>query len=144
MNSKEQVLVDIKKLKPFINASQMSVMAGNLRGEEKEFFFNKFRELADTVDSMPKSYETDGQGTEAVAILHYFSPSSDWYIIEKDIDLDGLGQLQAFGLVSLHGNYPELAYISIAELIDHGVELDLFWKKATLGEIKIRIGKGAI
>ena len=142
MTKKEQAWLDIKTLKPFIGVLQMTVMAGNLRGEEKDFFFRKFRELADSVENMPKIHETEGQGLDAVAHLHYFSPSSDWYITEKDIDSDDLGQIRAFGLVSLHGNYQELGYISIKELVEHRVELDLFWNRESIGAIKTRILKG--
>ena len=142
MTKKEQAWLDIKTLKPFIGVLQMTVMAGNLRGEEKDFSFRKFRELADSVENMPKIHETEGQGLDAVAYLHYFSPSSDWYITEKDIDSDDLGQIQAFGLISLHGNYQELGYISIKELVEHRVELDLFWNRESIGAIKTRILKG--
>ncbi|MHB1531426.1 hypothetical protein [Acidithiobacillus sp.] len=56
---------------------------------------------------MPKNYDTDGQGGDAVAFLHYFTGSWDWYITEKDVDSDDKGQIQAFGLVK--GYETELA-----------------------------------
>ena len=57
---------------------------------------------------MPKSYETEGQGKEAIVTLHYFTGSWDWYITEKDKEEE---QLQAFGLVS--GFEKEYGYTSV-------------------------------
>ena len=66
--------------------------------------------------------------------LHYFTGSQDWYITERDTSEE---QHQAFGLADF-GDGGELGYISIAELIKHGVELDLYWKPRTLAEIRIQ------
>jgi hypothetical protein len=75
---------------------------------------------------MPKTYETDGQGDEAIAHLHYFTSGFDWYITERDMEEE---QLQAFGLACVHET--ELGYISIVELLRNGAELDLhFMPKA--------------
>ena len=49
----------------------------------------------------------------------------------------GEGQIQAFGLANL-GYGAELGYICIKELIEHGIELDLYWTPKTLGEVKNR------
>ncbi|MBL0011067.1 MAG: DUF2958 domain-containing protein [Nitrosomonas sp.] len=81
---------------------------------------------------MPKTYGQDGMGDKAIAYLHYFSGGSDWYITEKDMEDE---QLQAFGLANL-GQGGELGYISIQELIDAGVEIDLYWTPKTIGQIK--------
>jgi len=42
-------------------------------------------------------------------------------------------QLQAFGLADMGS--PELGYISIVELLQKGVELDLHWTQKKLSEI---------
>jgi hypothetical protein len=89
---------------------------------------------------MPKSYETDGQGDKAIAHLHYFAGGSDFYITEKDKG-DGRDEVpgqqhQAFGLSDVFGDGGELGYVSIAELIQHKVELDLYWTPRTLAEIR--------
>jgi len=57
----------------------------------------------------------------------------DWYITEKDM---GDEQIQAFGLADLGMGFPELGYISIEELVENGVELDLHWTPKTLAEVK--------
>lgn len=87
---------------------------------------------------MPLPYETDGQGSQAVARLHYFTGSADWYITERDSSAE---QLQAMGLANL-GYGCELGYISIAELISAGAELDLYWTPRTLAEIQGESGEG--
>lgn len=139
MNAKfdpDKFLIDTASadLKPFIGAAQLSVLRHHARGEEKEWFITRMVELAALILAMPKTYEQDGAGLNAVAHLHYFTAGGDWYITEKDIDPDGEGQIQAFGSANL-GHGAELGYISIAELIAHGAELDLHFRPATLATI---------
>lgn len=88
------------------------------------------------IETMPKTYETDGQGTAAMVSLHYFNGASDWYIIERD--KDGDGREQCFGWVVLNGwlDCAELGYISVCEIIAHGIELDLHWTPRPLREIQ--------
>ena len=64
---------------------QLKAMADGIRSEESQYFLDKTCEMAEIIKNMPKSYETEGQGKEAIAILHYFTSSWDWYITEKDI-----------------------------------------------------------
>jgi hypothetical protein len=128
-----ELITSIVALRGFINEIQLEVMGDNCRREEKEFFIGKFHELATTVDTMPKTYETDGQGKEAVAHLHYFTSGWDWYITEKDKEDE---QHQAFGWVTTpHGN--ELGYISIVELMSVGAELDLYFTPAKLKDLTV-------
>ena len=122
----------INTIAPFIGTAQTWAIVNGCKGEEREFFKGKILELAETIATMPKSYETDGQGKEAVAILHYFLNGWDWYITEKDAK--GNGTRQAFGLVK--GFETELGYISIAEIVRAGAELDLHWTPKTLAEIR--------
>jgi hypothetical protein len=128
-----ELITSVKNLRGFINPHQLEVMGDGCRlREEKEFFIDKFHEMAKTVNDMPKTYETDGQGKEAVAHLHYFNSSWDWYITEKDMEDE---QHQAFGLVvTPHGH--ELGYISIVELVENGVELDLHFTPTVLKDLK--------
>lgn len=121
----------------FVGTQQVRTLAGCLRGEEKEFFKDKIVEMAGIIEGMPVSYETDGQGMDAVVHLHYFLNGWDWYITEKDVDKDGKGQIQAFGFAdSGEGFGPELGYISIKEIVRVGAELDLHWTPCTLRQIK--------
>ncbi len=83
------------------------------------------------------SFDTDGQGDQAIAHLHYFSGGGDWYITEKDRE----GEVeQAFGYAILHGDLinAEYGYIPITELVDTGVgaELDFHFKPTPMAQIK--------
>lgn len=121
----------------FINPAQLQTMRTLSRGEEGKFFTDKMKELAQTFATMSKPYQTDGQRDNAVAVLHYFGRGGDWYIIERDSTDE---QHQAFGIACLTGEYPEKGYISIAELLENGVELDLHWTPKTIGELNLSNG----
>ncbi len=135
--TKPDAITALQKLRGFIGSIQLRIIGDGCRGEEKQYFFDKLVEMAGIVNRMPKTYDTDGQGDNAVAYLHYFSSNCDWFITEKDEDSDGEGQIQAFGLSDL-GYGGELGYISIADLIAHNVELDLHFTPSTLAQIKAR------
>ena len=131
----EQVTSVIPTIRKFVSKSQLSVLADGCRSQEANWFKTQIVELANLFNTMPKSYEQDGAGDNAVAHLHYFNASMDWYITERDrVD----EQHQAFGLASLGFDTPELGYISIVELIENGVELDLHFTPTTIGELKKR------
>ena len=119
------------QLKGFIGNAQRRVFVDLAFSEERQFFFDKMVELAGVVSSMPVTYETDGQGDQALVYLHYFTASCDWYITERDCLPE---QLQAFGMANL-GNGGELGYISIVELLACGAELDLYWTPKILAEV---------
>ncbi|OGS98460.1 MAG: hypothetical protein A3H99_13140 [Gallionellales bacterium RIFCSPLOWO2_02_FULL_59_110] len=121
----------VHKLRGFIGRQQLVAIGELCRGEERQFFIDKLVELAELVGSMPVTYETDGQGAQAIVWLHYFTPGGDWYITERDV-LDE--QLQAFGMADL-GCGGELGYISIVELLACGVELDLHWQPRSLAVV---------
>ena len=125
-------------MKNFIGTSQLSVMKEACKGEEGEHFNTLIANLRRTLETMPKTYETDGQGDNAPVTLHYFKGGSDWYITERDMESE---QLQAFGFACLNGDTQnaELGYINIQELISYGVELDLYYDTETLGEVKTRL-----
>lgn len=133
-------------LKNFIGRQQLAVMLQACHGEEGEFFRKLMVDLGERISTMPKTYETDGTPGKDIATLHYFMGGSDWWIVEKDAgssddEVEGI-QAQAFGLACLNGDTEnaELGYISITELIDHGVELDLYYKPEQISEIKARLG----
>ena len=126
-----QATAAARTLQKFINPQELEVIGNACRGEEGEFYKAKLVELAELVGSMPVTYETDGQGDQAVAHLHYFTSDCDWYVIERDCEEE---QLQAFGLACIWDQ--ELGYICIQELIEAGAELDLYWSPKTLGQVK--------
>ena len=126
------LIEDVMTLRRIAGPDQVAAILEGGTGEEGEFFREKIAEYAERFLTMPKVYEQDGKGDEAVAYLHYFTGGMDWYITERDtIEI----QDQAFGLADL-GCGAELGYISIVELIQNGVELDLHWEPKTLGAIK--------
>jgi hypothetical protein len=122
----------LPKLGSFLGTNQALTLFDCLKGEERGYFVTVLNEMLDLISKMPKTYETDGQGKDAVAVLHYFVGGCDWYITEKDMEDE---QLQAFGLANL-GYGAELGYINIQEITKAGAKLDLHWTPKPLKEIK--------
>jgi hypothetical protein len=142
MKDKARIIENVKTLFDFIGARQLNAMTSALRGEEGDFFEDKIEEYAERARTMAKTYEQDGKGDEAIVYLHYFHPNGfDWYITEKDMGdgTDDTKQYQAFGYADM--GFPELGYISIAELVTNNVELDLYWTPRTLAEVKRERGE---
>lgn len=110
-----------------------------LKGEESAGFVRMLSDLKTRIETMPKTGETDDQGDEAIVYLHYFKGSVDAWITEKDIQLPGENgnQIQAFGKICLTGSREdsEWGYISVEELIQNGVELDLYWTPKPLKSV---------
>ena len=113
-----------------LSRSQLAAMIQLCRGEEGKWYRAKLAEIARTFETMHKVYEQDGLGHNAIVHLHYFKNGCDWYITERDTSVE---QHQAFGAANL-GDGAELGYISIAEIIAAGAELDLHWTPKTLKE----------
>jgi len=129
----------LKVLRGFIGPDQLYAVVECCRGEENQWFFDKLCELAGVVATMPKTYEQDGKGDQAVAYLHYFAGGqASWWITEKDAGngSDDQGQEQAFGLADLFQDGGEVGYISIAEILANGGELDFHFEPQTLAEIR--------
>ncbi len=126
------------RLLGFIGLSQLTALLQYCEGEEKSSFVKKLDELAAIVQSMPKTYDQDGKGHDAVAYLHYFTSGADWYITEKDMGCETDGpehfQTQAFGLAGIYGDGGELGYISIPEILSCRAELDLEFEPKPLRE----------
>jgi hypothetical protein len=120
----------LNKLNRFIGTQQRSAINVLCQGEERQFFYEVILKLANLIELMPTSYQTDGQGDQATVYLHYFTPSADFYITEKDYESD---QLQAFGKADLFGDGGEVGYISIVEILKASAELDLHWTPKKLG-----------
>lgn len=129
---------ELEMFRHFISRPQLRLMLELTKGEEGQWFIDKFRELTHTITYMPKTGETDGQGDDAMVQLHYFLGGSDWWITEKDVEEE---QLQAFGFVCLNGwtDMAELGYISIEEVIGAGAEIDLNWQPIPLRTVKEKL-----
>ena len=126
--------LDELKTSELISIPQYEVIKSLLRSsEEKAFFIEAVDFIYSVCNVMPKMLEQDGKGDNAIAYLHYFTANSDFYITEKEVYA---GATQAFGLVSLFSSDFELGYISIAELVQAGAEIDLHFTPKKLGEIK--------
>jgi hypothetical protein len=137
MSTKMDAIHGIELLRGFIGSSQLHAIGDACRSEEKQFFFDKLVSLGQLVLKMPRTYDQDGLGDQAIVSLHYFKGACDWYITERDVDTDGEGQIQAFGYANLGDDEcAELGYISIVELIAAGAELDLYFTPCTLGAVK--------
>lgn len=132
-----QAALSAPVVRPFLSRVQLSVMADACRGEEGTFFYQQFVSLAQRINDMPTTGQTDGKGDQATVHLHYFLNNSDWYITEKDVDG---GIQQAFGYAVLNGDdeMAELGYISIEELTRYGVELDMYFAPCSLAAIKAK------
>jgi hypothetical protein len=123
--------IDYATLSKFMGNAQINAIKELSKGEEGEYFEEVAEELVGTFNAMPKTYEQDGKGDDAIAYLHYFYGSCDWYITEKDMEDP---QYQAFGLANM--GQAELGYINIEELKANNVELDFHWTPKTIGELK--------
>jgi hypothetical protein len=117
----------------FIGRSQCAAILSGINGEEGEYFLGLVDQISTTIANMPKTYEQDGLGDQAVVHLHYFFRGMDWHITERDMEDE---QMQAFGLADI-GYGPELGYIWLAEITESGAELDLYWTPKTLAALKI-------
>ena len=136
-------LVSAKKaaefLKGFMSSRQLGFMLEACRGEEGQFFIDKLVETAQFIQSMPKTGE-QADSDDPIGYLHYFTGGSfNWYISEKDMLSE---QHQAYGLADM--GYPEYGYISITELIENHVELDLHFKPESLKALKQKLDKNSV
>ena len=71
---------DIGQYKVLMNLAQNT--------DESQYFKDKLAEIEQTISTMPQTYETDDQGNNAIAYLHYFNGGGDWYIVEKDMEYE--------------------------------------------------------
>lgn len=134
MNCETQAFIETcNTLEHFMGAAQKAVLAEVLEGEESTFFVKLLAELAQAVNNTPLTYSQEELGDQAVVHLHYFVGSCDWFITERDSEVE---QLQAFGLADLGMGYPEVGYINLKEILAAGAELDFYWEPKTLAEIR--------
>jgi hypothetical protein len=122
----------------FMPKAERYVLAEALKGEEGDYIADLILANARVITDMPVTYGQDGLGSNAIVHLHYFTGTCDWYITEKDQGdgTDDKSQYQAFGYANLgDDDCAEMGYISIQELIEAGVELDLYWTPKRLKEV---------
>ena len=91
-------------------------------------------------NNIPPIYTQDGKGKNAVVYLHYFNPSSDWYITELDKENN-----EGYGYAILNGDtqFSEFGYIPLDQFTEQmqGVnpfvqpQLDQYFKPQTLNQI---------
>ena len=136
--SAKQALVTM--LGNFIGRNQAAVLGDLLRGEERLAIAEQILSVWETIKTMPVSYEMDGKEQKDVTVqLHYFLGGMDVWVTEKDFGearewTPVTPQLQAFGLIDLNGE-PEMGYVSLQEVTEAGMELDLHWVKTDLESI---------
>ena len=127
-----EMLTTFKSLTP---RGQFQTVLELMKGEEGQYFMDVVARIATLWGRIPKTYETEGQGREALARLHWFTGGCDWWLVEKDSDPVGEGQIQAFGIADLGQGFRELGYISLPEILEAGAELDFHFTPVTVGEI---------
>lgn len=124
----------LNKLKDFFNPSELKVVKANVIE-----YSDSIIDLYKIVKDIPELYATDGI-KEKIAYLHYFTSSSDWYVIEigkGDIfDDDSEIQKEAFGYAILNGDMQnaEYGYMNIDEIKKYA-ELDLHFTPKNINEI---------
>lgn len=127
----------------WMSYTQRVALTQALRSEEGRHFVELLTDLKARIESSPKTYFNQDNGIEdPVVHLHYFRGGIDAWITERDVgdDAEGDGlcvQHQAFGKITLTGDKSdaEWGYISIQELIENEVELDLYWTPQPMSQV---------
>lgn len=128
-------------LSQFMPNDERLAIKQNMRSEEGDHFAQMVINLHQRITDMPHTYQTEAIATpDKIVHLHYFGGSVDAWIVEKDMG-DGTDtmQLQAYGKCTLFGEGfedAEWGYINIRELIDNGIELDMYWTPKPVKECK--------
>jgi hypothetical protein len=89
----------------------------------------------EVLEKLPKLYEQEEKGLDAVAVVKFFTPDGDWTWYATEFD----GEDLFFGLVD--GFEKELGYFSLSELesargaLGLPIERDMFFKPTPLKEL---------
>ncbi|HCG3427903.1 hypothetical protein [Acinetobacter baumannii] len=129
----ESIFSRIGNLRKVMSDPQIACLLSGTKGVESEHYKYLIIKVDDIVAKCPVTYQTDGQGDNAICQMHYFKGDSDVYIVE--LDVAGPPHTQAYGVIRLNGGYPELGYIDLDVLIKYGFELDLYYAQQTVGEV---------
>jgi hypothetical protein len=85
---------------------------------------------------VPALGTTDGLGEDALVVLHYFSPSADWYVTEANFETG-----EAFGWAELLPGCGEWGYMSLVEMeaVNVGlfgiIERDCYWDAVPMRDV---------
>ena len=130
----------------FMPLSQRRALMTMLIGEEREAAVELVERAVEMVKNTPLTYQSAEETNEKVVGLHYFNGSIDVWIVERDVGdtLDGNGcgvQHQAYGRASFSGGWEggEWGYISLAEHMQHDLEMDLYWEPKTVGQVRAEL-----
>lgn len=124
----------LSKIKDFLNKDEYLVMFDNIP-EFKQNISDVYKTIKDT----PELYATESVENK-IAYLHYFSSSSDWYVLELQkgdiFDDDTIIQKEAFVYAILNGDLEnaEYGYSDLNEIKKHA-ELDLNFEPTELKTI---------
>lgn len=107
-----------------------------------QFIPNKPLLTGELRKKLPKLYECEEQGLNALALVKFFTPDSNWTWYASEFD----GQDIFFGLVS--GLEVELGYFSLSELqsvrgpLGLPIERDLYFVPQTLQDLMEKYRQG--
>jgi hypothetical protein len=121
-----------KTLRHIVPPNQLRFIQQLMRGEEGEYFAQALLSLESSYNALPiiGGPESDQPAEIAVATIHLFHPSCDWWIVERDEDPTE----PVFGIADMGDR--ELGYISLSEILaSRMVEVDLHWKPKTVAQI---------
>ena len=67
-------------LQNFISKPQYQILTNLAQNTDESLYFkDKLSDIKNTISTMPQTYETDEQGYDAIAYLHYFKSGADLY-----------------------------------------------------------------
>jgi len=103
----------IESIMPYSQKESIIEMTGRKRKTRKfdgDDVYTLLNQVNRNIEQIPPLYAQDGKGKNAIAYLHYFNSSSDWYITELDKNT-----LEGFGFTILNGDTQnaEFGYIPL-------------------------------
>lgn len=142
--TQREYLEMVKQISNFVPYYQISTLDKIYRGEEKESAVEIISRLSEIIKLMPGTYETEKiPAKEKIVYLHYFSPSMNWYIVEKDKgdkddDIPGK-QLQAYGYVTdndfAQGEWGYIDIESLSKDLKFLFEIDMYFTPVKFSEL---------
>ncbi|MFJ0001988.1 hypothetical protein Q4061_19720, partial [Acinetobacter baumannii] len=91
----ESIFSRIGNLRKVMSDPQIACLLSGTKGVESEHYKDLIIKVDDIVAKCPVTYQTDGQGDNAICQMHYFKGDSDVYIVE--LDVAGPPHTQAYG-----------------------------------------------